>query len=428
MRRAAALLASTALLATCGQPVPAGEDDRHDLAPAERAADHRARDAALDAGAAPFPQDAAEALAALGYAEFSERRDAPDAAREGVVLHDPARSTAGATIVAVLPEPFALLIDAEGRLLHRWTAPDALTVARCEPLPGGDVLLLGTCGDPKAAERYLLRLAPDGTVRWRRAERVHHDVTLTVNGQVLTITTEARSVPGFDGGRPVLDNRLSLHDAATGEPLGGLSLFDALRSGPRAPPLMHDVMVDAPGDGRDWLHANSAQWMAFPELSAQGPLYAPDNVLVSLRHQDLIAIVDFATGGLVWAWGRGQLRRQHEAHWLPDGNILLFDNGDELRGFSRVLVVDPRSERVVREWTAPRREDFYSRGRGTTQHLPGGNVLVANSNDGEVFEITPEGDVVWRWLCPVRNAEGQRAAVRARRVDEAFVAALRAAR
>ena len=57
--------------------------------------------------------------------------------------------------------------------------------------------------------------------------------------------------------------------------------------------------------------------------------------------QSLVLIVDWDRRDLLWAWGQGELVRQHEATWLPDGQVLLFDNGDETRRWSRVLAVDP---------------------------------------------------------------------------------------
>jgi len=43
------------------------------------------------------------------------------------------------------------------------------------------------------------------------------------------------------------------------------------------------------------------------------------------------------------------------------------------------------------------------------QRLPNGNPLLANSDSGEAFEVTPEGEVVWRFLNPASNTEGRRA-------------------
>jgi hypothetical protein len=50
-------------------------------------------------------------------------------------------------------------------------------------------------------------------------------------------------------------------------------------------------------------------------------------VLVSVRHKDTIIVVNWPRQELVWAWGQGEISAPHDASWLRNGNILLFDNG-----------------------------------------------------------------------------------------------------
>ena len=56
-------------------------------------------------------------------------------------------------------------------------------------------------------------------------------------------------------------------------------------------------------------------------------------------------------------------------------------------------------------------EGFFSKTRGSAQRLPGGNTLVSESDTGHVFEVTPDGDVVWRFANPDVDEGGVRAAV-----------------
>ena len=65
----------------------------------------------------------------------------------------------------------------------------------------------------------------------------------------------------------------------------------------------------------------------------------------------MIGVIDRQTGTIVWAWGPGVIDGQHIPHMLPNGHILLFDNG-ALRGHSRVLELDPLTETVEWEYTA----------------------------------------------------------------------------
>ena len=43
-------------------------------------------------------------------------------------------------------------------------------------------------------------------------------------------------------------------------------------------------------------------------------------------------------------------------------------------------------------------KDFFSATRGGCQEQPNGNILIAESNKGRVFEITPAGEIVWEYF------------------------------
>jgi outer membrane protein assembly factor BamB len=106
---------------------------------------------------------------------------------------------------------------------------------------------------------------------------------------------------------------------------------------------------------------------------------------------------------------------------LDDGHILLFDNGIA-RGWSRALEMDPMTGAVVWEYKAPNPRDFFSASRGAAQRLPNGNTLLTDSDHGTAFEVTPAGEVVWRYNCPERNDRGHRETiVRMKRYPPEFV-------
>ena len=85
------------------------------------------------------------------------------------------------------------------------------------------------------------------------------------------------------------------------------------------------------------------------------------------------------------------------------------------------MEVDPRTGSIEWEWSATEPGDFYCRTRGTCQGLPNGNVLVADSERGVAFEVTREGEIVWRFVSPEVNEEGRRGAIRIRRYEPEYV-------
>jgi hypothetical protein len=110
-------------------------------------------------------------------------------------------------------------------------------------------------------------------------------------------------------------------------------------------------------------------------------------------------------GGLGLA--REDLVGPHEGTVLPTGNILIFDNGGE-RGWSRVIELDPMREEITWEYRAPKPADFFSAARGGSERLPHGKPLSTTSNSGHAFEVSPEGETVWRFMNPHLTPEGKR--------------------
>lgn len=64
-------------------------------------------------------------------------------------------------------------------------------------------------------------------------------------------------------------------------------------------------------------------------------------------------------------------------------------------------------------------ESFFTRRGGMAQVLPNGNLLVAQSDAGRLFEITGDGEIAWDFWNPVfaQNREGQEPQHRAPTTD-----------
>lgn len=357
-----------------------------------------------------------EQLAQLGYAEFSEQTAG---AESGVVLYDIPAASPGYNLYSVISHSLSVLMDNDGREIHSWKVDDAYWTARCELLANGDVLIVGSDRDGDELSGHLLRMNWDGEVLWRRDVMAHHDVELTPEGHVLVLTSVDIALPELDPERPCQDNLLSLF-TVDGEALGALSLHELVTEQPEA------LTLKKPKQGlnrafQDYFHANAARWMPFEDLVGSDPLYGRDNILVTLRHQDVVAVIDWKKQRIVWTWGRGQLALPHEASWLPNGNMLIFDNGNTRRPWSRIIELDPRTGKIEWEYHAADRGDFYSPGRGTAQRLPNGNTLVSYSSAGEAFEVDQSGRQVWRFLSPYLSHTGARLALRMKRYDTAMV-------
>ncbi len=355
-------------------------------------------------------------LEALGYIAVTE--DPVDPARSGVVLLDRARAQPGYSLYCNHNEGFAALIDLEGRVLHQWASPNTRHWASCKLLPNGDLLVVGTEFDPAAPhkkldeQRYLMVLGWDGSLRWRRDMAVHHHAALTPDGDILTLDLRYRIIPEVHTAVVTREDFLVLL-SRQGEEKTRRSLWEAFRSRP-------DLLTIQPVEvlhrwGRehvDLIHANTAEFIHHPELADRHPIYAAGNVLVTSRLQNAIAVVDWRTNRLVWAWGPGQVMGPHDATMLENGNILLFDNGSKERGWSRVIELDPIEEKIVWSYQAPEPSTFFTVARGSCQRLPNGNTLITDSNHGRAFEVTRAGEIVWDFLNPHLSSDNKRPGMR----------------
>ena len=103
----------------------------------------------------------------------------------------------------------------------------------------------------------------------------------------------------------------------------------------------------------------------------------------------------------------GMWRRQHYPKLLDNGNVLIFDNQGHLGegGASRVLELDPTTQRVVWSYTGDADNLFDSDRWGAQQRLANGNTLIVESTNGRAFEVTPAGEVVWDYRSPMRSGE-----------------------
>lgn len=155
-------------------------------------------------------------------------------------------------------------------------------------------------------------------------------------------------------------------------------------------------------------------------------------------------------GDLLYRWGNPlayrvasatadtKLFQPHSAHWIPTGlpgagHFLVFNNGmrrpdgeyssveeivppvDPAGRYSRVKGKPFGPDSPVWSYSAPIKADFYSALMSGAQRLSNGNTLICSGNNGTLFEVTPAGEVVWKYVNPFDEHSGDRPAVAAGR-------------
>jgi hypothetical protein len=306
------------------------------------------------------------------------------------------------------------LIDADGTVVRSWRLQRSGSWEHAELLADGGLIAVGA--DPSAgvaggdgvpaipdSARYVARLDRDSKLVWKRRINAHHDAEVRPDGRLAVLTFQRRRVPGIHRDVDVRDDGVTVLDPDTGDTLESWGFLDAVAGHEEIFPPWSGAINDLGGEPWvDLFHANSLEWMKETHLFGIHSLYAAGHVLACFRNQDRVAIFDAEARRVLWAWGQGELSGPHDAQLLPDGNILLFDNGLE-RGWSRAVEVDPRRDRIVWEWRTDPPESFFTASKGSVQRLPNGNTLLAESDRGHVVEVGGDGSVVWHFVNPERE-------------------------
>ena len=132
--------------------------------------------------------------------------------------------------------------------------------------------------------------------------------------------------------------------------------------------------------------------------------------------------------GDVTSEGDRLLFHHHDTQWVAEGlpgagNFLIFDNGSRRAGayYSVLLEVNPYAgaypdapylseveaggpaNQIVWSFRAEHANSFYSENISGVQRLANGNTLGIAGRQGHVFQVTPEGEVVWEYINPVMS-------------------------
>lgn len=154
------------------------------------------------------------------------------------------------------------------------------------------------------------------------------------------------------------------------------------------------------------VHVNDIEELT-PELAPAFPDFEAGDLVLSLRHLNLLMVVDPDAETVRWH-RTGPWIRQHDPDFRPDGTITVFDNNADgalgaLFGGSRIVSVTPSATApstgpVDVLYGGTEEQAMYTDIRGKSQTLPNGNLLVTEALAGRVFEVTPDGELVWEFI------------------------------
>lgn len=332
----------------------------------------------------------------------------------------------GFTLYARLGSTEATLVDMQLEIVHRWAIPFSrvwpqpphlnarlpdshFCFMACHVYDNGDLLAVFH-GKHSPIGCGLVKLDKDSNILWSFAGPTHHDVDVADDGTIYAI--EQKFVYDLPKELERIATPCEVDDLIVLSPEGrplreGVSIVSAFLDTPyvellesvkwpverhtpppgsTAPHVEYEMMVGDP------LHTNSIKVLS-RDLAPNFPMFKEGQVLISIRNLAVLAIVDLELGKVVWAT-RGPWYAQHDAQFLTNGHLLLYDNLG-VAGGSRVIEYDPQTQALPWSCAGPAEAPFYSSERGGCQRLANGNTLIVNSEPGEIIEVTADKRIVW---------------------------------
>jgi hypothetical protein len=404
-RRAGIVLrALLALLACVALPVVAGVAWRALIgSPASPSATLRAAPAPPPSSAPPPKGETlteqqkadVDALNAIGYLPGTN----PAPKVHDVTIYKKGLAYDGPSLYVSGHAPEATLIDMEGKVLHTWTCPfnvvwpgrptpeqgyGHLNWRRAYVYPNGDLLAI-------FEGVGLVKLDKDSELQWVYPGNAHHDLDVLENGDIYVLSRTAHMIPRINKEKPILEDFITLLDA-NGQPKQQLSILDAAERS-EFWPIIWGLM---PKEG-DIFHTNTLQFLD-GSRERISPLFKKGNILTSIKHLNLIGIIDMEAGKFVWC-KLGPWLGQHEPTLLENGHILLFDN-NRFCDYSRVVEFEPFTDHIVWYYLGTPPNSFFTEACGSCQPLPNGNVIAVASEQGRAIEITRNKEIVWEFYNP----------------------------
>lgn len=248
----------------------------------------------------------------------------------------------------------------------------------------------------------------NGTPVWIKDIPIHHEIYLSDYDTVIVMTKKMEVYNGRNVEFDVLfefdNNGTFLTKWSTFDNLIEIQSFhrelELDKPANIILPEDHEKNTSIWGAEHDYYHMNAFSIIPDNKMKDFHPAFKPGNWIVSFRHGSMTFILDKDTKKVLWSGIfdqiEGNLEGQHLALMNYDGNIEIFDNG-RYRGWSRIVEINPATMEVVSEIKF---DDFFTYSQGFFQDLDNGNMLITESEDGHIFEIDSDKNIVWEFYNP----------------------------
>ena len=290
----------------------------------------------------------------------------------------------------ILSPPVVVMLDPDGRVVwyHQVGEVPAFADVDATLLDDGTVLIGGGLGPGQSAMRIDMAgnrvwQGPTQPEKYLAPGALHHVFRQLPNGHYLTLQFEAQNT------------------------------------------VLEDVILELDGDGEvvwEWHAADHIPDATIEHVHGNMALLGSDETAIyfnALLTRSFYKI-DRESGEILWTFredGDFTIETPHDWPWvsfahspqlLPDGHVLMYDNGGiEGHDFSRIVeyALDEESMTAELVWEYPGEladDHWYTQFWGDADRLANGNTLVTSGSvmpfdtPSRLFEVTADGAVVWQ--------------------------------
>ncbi|MBI2618744.1 MAG: aryl-sulfate sulfotransferase [Ignavibacteriales bacterium] len=316
--------------------------------------------------------------------------------------------------------------------------PSLVVQSHIQPTPG--YVMIGFIGAP-VLPRYAIIVDNQGRVVWyRQFHSAVADFQLQPNNNYTlygSLAGESQRFYELDRNGDVVGEYLSVASPETGVhelrlfPIGhalyGVDrrIMDLSHMGGQAIAEVRGVVIELRREGRPLFTWNTFDHFeiteASDEISLAGASVNPwhsnaievdsdGHLLVSFRNSDEVTKIDSETGTIIWRLNGKKnqftflndplsgFSHQHGIRRLPNGNIILFDNGNlHTPPQSRAVEyrLDEAALTATLVWEYRPVPSLFGAATGFAQRLADGNTLICFGTANRIQEVTPDGSVQW---------------------------------
>jgi len=373
----------------------------------------------------------------------------------GVTIYDPARAYNSYVCFSSL-DGKTHLVDMDGNEVHAWDHagnPGEVIDPKLVGGARGHVMLQTEAnGDARGGiftDKTIAEVDWEGKTVWSwNGEGVggsalqNHDWARLANGNTLLLVAVPHAVPGL--GPKVIGDQGIYEVSPKGDVVWKWVAGDHLAEfgfPPEGMAYLRERVKRNPPEPYGYLEINDMQVLGPNKwFDAGDKRFDPENIMIDARKGNVVLIVSRKTGKVVWRLGPvfpgdeyspdqrigkkdlprpvDQISGQHNAHLIAEGlpgagNLLLFDD-EGGAGFppaalgiyagSRILEIDPVKKEIVWQYTGESSGrptwTFFTSFVSNAARLPNGNTLIDEGMNGRIFQVTPEGDIVWEYVTP----------------------------